>query len=110
MPDIRLKVLPFTLDGRVYLLRCNFNVLADVQAACGGDLLSLLNSPANLATVREFLPAMLNDYADEMGWPERFTARQLGRMLNFSALPLADIAELIRDGITGGTEDTTEKN
>lgn len=110
MPDIRLKVLPFELEGKTYLLRCNFNVLADVQAACGGDLLSLLNSPANLATVREFLPAMLNDYADEMGWPERFTARQLGRMMNFSTLPLADIAALIRDGITGGTDETPEKN
>ena len=29
--DIRLETMPFELDGKTYQLRCNMNVLADVQ-------------------------------------------------------------------------------
>ena len=36
MADLRLETLPFEFEGRRYLLRCNMNVLADVQEMNGG--------------------------------------------------------------------------
>lgn len=79
--DIRLQHEPFEINGKTYMLRCNFNVLADVQEAFDGDFLAALDSAHSYRGVLEFIAAMLNDYADEQGWPERFTTRQVGRIL-----------------------------
>lgn len=105
--DARLEEIPFQLDGRTFLLRCNMNVLADVQVAYNGDLTPALNMRGTLRSALEFLAAMLNDYADEMGWfwpnlqtgeaeiKKRFTARQLGRRLRREEIPTADIFRLV---------------
>lgn len=79
--DIRIKTAPFELQGKTYTLCCNMNVLADVQEAFNGDLDRALQRGTSVRSVLEFLAAMLNDSADSNGWEERFTARQLGRML-----------------------------
>lgn len=81
MSDIRLQTTPLELNGKTYLLRCNFNVLADVQQAFGGDFLAAMADDNSFRAVTEFAAAMVNDYADEMGWSERYTARQMGRLL-----------------------------
>lgn len=54
MSDIRLKKLPVKFDGREFVLTCNFNVLADVQEACGGNILNALESVNTLNTTRLF--------------------------------------------------------
>lgn len=79
--DIRLKTVPFEFLGKTYTICCNMNVLADVQEAFDGDLDRALQRGSSVRSVLEFLAAMLNDSADSNGWEERFTARQLGRML-----------------------------
>lgn len=117
MTDVRLKTSAFEFDGKTFVLRCNMNVLADVQEACGGDLEAALESRATLKTCMEFLAAMLNDYADEMGWPERYTSRQVGRKLSANQIsglkgavfPLVT-SSLMGDGTPGGGEDTETKN
>lgn len=81
MSDIRLQTTPLELNGKTYLLRCNFNILADVQQAFGGDFLAAMADDNSFRAVTEFAAAMVNDYADEMGWSERYTARQMGRLL-----------------------------
>lgn len=78
--DVRLQEKPFRFDGKDFKLRCNMNVLADIQESYGGDFSAALRSTAALRTVHNFLTAMLNDYADEMGWPA-YTAKQVGRLL-----------------------------
>ena len=88
MNDIRLQTEPLELGGKTYLLRCNFNVLADVQEAFGGDFLAAMDYKQSFRAVTEITAAMANDYADEMGWPERFTARQMGRLLPMNDLKL----------------------
>lgn len=109
--DVRLDSLPFDFEGRHYILRCNMNVLADVQIAYNGDLTPALNDRGTLRSVLEFLAAMMNDYADEQGWfepgtteqgfpcaPElskRFTARSLGRKLRRDQIPQKDIFLLV---------------
>ena len=84
--DIRLKTAPLSLRGREWTLRCNNNVLADVQEMHGGNLIEALDRVNGLRACCEFLAAMLNDCADTNGWPERFTPRQIGRELSFRQL------------------------
>lgn len=74
--DIRLEQVPFKLNGKTYQLRCNFNVLADIINDFGK--MPDLN---NITIFPRLLAPMLNDYADEQGWDERFTAKELGRLL-----------------------------
>lgn len=81
MDDIRLPETPFPFEGREYKLRCNFNVLAEVVEDFGGEMPDIFDKRTRLRVARSFLAAMLNDYADEQGWPERYTPRQLGRKL-----------------------------
>ena len=78
--DLRLQHLCIDLDGKRFDLCCNFNVLADVEEMHGG-LGPLLRSPSALHSVRVFLSCMMNDYAERMGWQERYTPRQAGRLL-----------------------------
>jgi len=90
MSDVRLKEIPFELEGKTFQLRCNFNVLADVTEEYGGELPDPFDKATQLAVCRSFLAAMLNDFADEQGWPERYTPKALGRLLG------ADTAVLLR--------------
>lgn len=99
--DIRLLTLPFELDGKTYKLRCNMNVLADVQEAYGGDLTAALDDKGTLHSVMTFLAAMLNDYADEMGWPERWTVRELGRRVSLKQIPSSEVMRLVLSAIRG---------
>lgn len=97
--DLRLEELPFTYGGKTYLLRCNMNVLADVQEAFGGDF-NLALTGSTFRAVLEFLAAMLNDYADEQRWPERYTARVLGRDLRPDEIPMGKIMGLVTRALT----------
>lgn len=118
MSDIRLQEVPFTFEGRAYTLRCNMNVLADVQEAYNGDLGPALSSRGTLRSALEFLAAMLNEDADQRGLfdpgvtpggypcaPElskRFTARQLGRKLKREEIPMVEIFKLVTTELTPG--------
>jgi len=99
MSGVKMREVPFELDGKRYKLRCNMNVLADVQEAYDGDFMESLNSRQSMKSVLEFLAAMLNDYADEMGWPERFTAKQLGRKLYQDEVPGVQIMSLVTEAV-----------
>lgn len=106
MDDIRLPETDFRLDGRDYKLRCNFNVIADVVEACGGELPNVFDKRTRLKTGREFLVAMLNDYADEQGWPERYTAKQLGRKLGGQmAVLMGPVMQLVLSALYEQRED-----
>lgn len=99
MSGVKMREVPFELDGKRYKLRCNMNVLADVQEAYDGDFMESLNSRQSMKSVLEFLAAMLNDYADEQGWPERFTAKQLGRKLYQDEIPGVQIMSLVTEAV-----------
>lgn len=88
MSDVRLSTAPFTLEGRDYQLRCNFNVLADVTEEYGGVLPDPFDQATQLRVCLSFLAAMVNDYADEQGWPERYTPKELGRRIDTEAAVL----------------------
>ena len=109
MRDIRLEEMPFEFEGKTYLLRCNMNVLADVQDSFGGSITAAMTGGKTYRSVLEFLAAMMNDYADEMGWPERYTARTLGRRLSAVTVPVTEIMHLaVRAMIPPEAEDAGE--
>lgn len=110
MSDIRLKEIPFELDGKTYKLRCNMNVLADVQEAFDGDFTEALSGKNTLKSTLVFLAAMLNDYADDMGWEERFTARQLGRRYKRFDFPVEEIMGVVIQSITPEGEQEDQGN
>lgn len=99
MSGARMREIPYELDGKQYRLRCNMNVLADVQEAYDGDFMESLNSKSSMKGILEFLAAMLNDYADEMNWPERFKAKQLGRRLRREEIPGVEIMALVTEAV-----------
>ena len=106
MADLRLEELPFTYEGRRYLLRCNMNVLADVQEMNGGRISPALDGKRGQKSALQFLAAMMNDYADEQGWfdePEDggepvlakpFTPRKCGARIILVFIPLPFIPAL----------------
>lgn len=112
MADLRLETLPFEFEGRRYVLRCNMNVLADVQEMNNGVISSALDGRRGQKTALQFLAAMMNDYADEQGWfdePEDggepvlakpFTPRGLGRVLSVFEVPSAQIMGLVTRALT----------
>lgn len=89
--DVRLKEIPWRFDGRDWVLRCNNNVLAEVQELNGGDLRPILSTKRTMRSVLQLLAAMLNDYADEQryfgadGQLITYTDKQLGRRLSLGA-------------------------
>lgn len=99
MKDIRLKETPFELDGKTYLLRCNMNVLADVQEFFDGSLDEALSGKHVLKNSLVWLSAMLNDYSASQGWPERFTPEDLGRRKLIPGIATM-VMELAYDGLT----------
>ena len=90
MEDIKPREVAWRFDGRDWVLRCNNNVLAEVQIINGGDLRPILSTKRTMKSVLQLLAAMLNDYADEMRWTDeegfaiRYTEKQLGRRLSFA--------------------------
>ena len=107
--DIRLEQMPFDINGKTYQLRCNMNVLADVQEQYDGDFVSALNGGTTMRSALVFLAAMLNDYADEKGWEERYTARTLGRLFKLSDLPIDKIMGLVVRSITPDSAETEDQ-
>lgn len=110
MRDARLKELPFEFRGKTYQLRCNMNVLADVQEAFGGNIGAALDEKKTLRSVTEFLAAMLNDYADEQHWPERVTAKEIGRELPYTKIPTNEVIQLVTSALIGEKTDTEAEN
>ena len=107
--DIRLEEMPFEFQGKTYKLRCNMNVLADVQELHNGNLRKALEDDATQLTVTmEFLVAMMNDYSDEMGWEEKFTARSLGRYLIPRDVKSAKIFRLVANALFAETSANSE--
>lgn len=107
MKDIRLKEETMELDGKTFKLRCNFNVLADAQEHFGD--FKHLNS-AKFKVARFYLASMMNDYANEQGWEERYTPEQAGRLMQteFSGLndQVKKIMLLVISAVMGEASET----
>ena len=101
METTKLNTVDYELEGRVYRLSCNMNVLADVQDEYDGNLLRALNTAHGLKSTLAFLAAMLTDAAD----------KQLGRKLTMHQTLEAGtrIYPLIQAAVTPPEEELGEK-
>lgn len=112
--DIRLKTAEYDYGGKRYILCCNMNVLADVEEEFGGSFFAAVNGKGNFRATLAFLAAMLNDYADTMGWPERVSRKELGRKISLNEVTgelMEKIWPLVMDALRDPEEDEeNEKN
>ncbi len=111
--DIRLPEKKFHYKDRDYILRCNMNVIADVQEMCDGKLGPALDDHASLKGVLVWLAAMMNDYADEQGWEDYtpYTGKTLGREIDFKDVPRKEVLSIVREALFEqvGKEDPEKK-
>lgn len=90
---IRLEEKPFELEGKLYRLRCNMAVLESIEEA-HGDMEAVMQLPVRTASL-ELLTAMLNDWAEEQGWEERWTAARLKRRVSYAMLMELDLVGML---------------
>lgn len=109
MTSIRLEKKQFEFDGRVWEICCNMAVLEAMQEAHGGDFGEVMNLPI-LQAPSEILAAMLNDYAEDMGWEVRYTPKQIAKQVPFSAMRELDIVGMFTRAVIplGSTPATAE--
>lgn len=117
MEDIRLPEEKFEYRGREYILRCNMNVIADVQDMCGGMISPAIEDHASLKGCLCWLAAMMNDYADEQGWEDYtpYTNKTLGREISIQEIPKEKVMLVVRKALfrqvkTDGKEPDSEGN
>ena len=90
---IRLEEKPFELEGKRYSLRCNMAVLETIEEQ-HGDMEAVMQLPVRTASL-ELLTAMLNDWAEEQGWEERWTAARLKRRVSYAMLMELDLVGML---------------
>jgi len=98
---IRLEEKPFELEGKVYSLRCNMAVLETIEEQ-HGDMEAVMQLPVRTASL-ELLTAMLNDWAEEQGWEERWTAARLKRRVSYAMLMELDLVGMMFRAISPAT-------
>lgn len=105
MEDIRLKTTPFEWRGEKIKLRCNMNVLADVQEAYGGDISRAFKGSTVRATLT-FLTAMINDATDG-----DLTVREVGREIPISELGYVSgvVLPLVTEALKSAGGEAAEK-
>lgn len=79
--DVRLKTVPYEIDGQKLTLCCSMNVLADLQEQ--GDLSQLLESSRTMRSYLQLLAAMVNNAMREAGSEQRYTDVELGDRISF---------------------------
>lgn len=80
--DCRLNTMPYEIDGHKLTLRCNMNVLADLQEQYG-DVEELLDSRRSMRSYLRLLAAMINNELREQGKAAAYTAEALGQRIGF---------------------------
>lgn len=79
--DLRLKTLPFEYGGHTLQLCCNFNVLADLQAA--DELDEMLDEKRSFRNFTRLLAALVNEAANAVGLDLSVTDREIGRAVSW---------------------------
>lgn len=90
---IRLEEKPFELEGKRYILRCNMAVLEAIEEK-HGDFEAVTQLPVRTASL-DLLAAMLDDYAEEQDWDERWTSAQLKRRISYAMLMELDLVGML---------------
>lgn len=79
---VRLKTMPYEIDGQKLTLCCNMDVLADLQEQ-SGELQELLESRRSMRSYLRLLAAMINSELRARGQDASYTDAELGRRIGF---------------------------
>ena len=105
---IRLEEKPFELEGKRYILRCNMAVLETIEEK-HGDFEAVTQLPVRTASL-ELLAAMLDDYAEEQGWEERWTPEQLKRRISYAMLMELDLVGMLFRSLSPAQKEAAPSN
>ena len=90
--SLRLEEKRLEVEGKTYVLRCNMAVLDAVETAYG-TFQAVMELPVREGQAA-ILAAMLNDYAEDMGWEQSWTAKKIKKRFPYSGLLELDIMGL----------------
>ena len=90
--SLRLEEKRIEVEGKIYCLRCNMAVL-DALEASYGSFQAVMDLPVREGQAA-ILAAMLNDYAEDMGWDQTWTARKIKKIFPYAGLLELDIMGL----------------
>lgn len=94
MRSLKLETKKIDFDGHIWELRCNMSVLDALEQAHDGNFTAVMTLPPTKATP-EVLAAMLNDYAEDMGWEVRYTSKQIAKMVSFADMKELDVIGML---------------
>ena len=80
--DVRLKTMPYEIDGYKLTLSCNMDVLAELQAQ-DSDMEQLLESGRSMRNYLRLMAAMINSELRRQGVDAAYTDSELGRRISF---------------------------
>lgn len=82
MMDVRLKTMPYEIDGHKLTLSCNMDVLAELQAQ-DSNLVQLLDGDRSMRNYLRLMAAMINSELRRQGVDASYTDGDLGRRISF---------------------------
>ena len=106
--SIKLEEKTIELNGKTYVLHVNMSVLDRIQEACGGEITAMLTktvSESNAIT----MTAMLNDYAEDMGWEEVWTEKKVKKYFNSAMMRMLDVPGMFFRAIRPDRQDNGPK-
>ena len=105
---IQLEEKKLELDGKTYTLHVNMCVLDRVQEAHNGNLKELMDQSVNSVST-EVMACMLNDWAEDMGWDEHWSDKDVKKRFSLAALKELDVFGMFIRAITPSNVYTAEK-
>ena len=82
MMDVRLKTMPYEIDGHKLTLSCNMDVLAELQTQ-DSNLGQLLDGDRSMRNYLRLMAAMINSELRRQGVDAAYTDGELGRRISF---------------------------
>ena len=102
--SLRLEEKRIEVDGKTYVLRCNMAVLDALETAYG-SFQAVMELPVREGQAA-ILAAMLNDYAEDMGWEQSWTAKKIKKRFPYSGLLELDIMGLFTRAVVPEGQET----
>ena len=96
---IKLEEKTIELGGRNYVLHVNMSVLDRLQEVCGGEINLLMQKSVNEGQA-EIMAAMLNDWSEDQGWEEDWTARKVKKYFTVAMLRELDVLGMFLRAMT----------
>ena len=105
--SLRLEEKRLEVEGKTYVLRCNMAVLDALETAYG-SFEAVMELPVREGQAA-ILAAMLNDYAEDMGWEQSWTARKIKKRYSLAGLLELGILGMFNRAITPETADSGDE-